>query len=43
MKKPPLGDHLLKNIYFDTCVYHQAGIDLLTRVMPVDNILFDPR
>jgi 4-oxalmesaconate hydratase len=40
MKKPPLGDHLLKNIYFDTCVYHQAGIDLLTRVMPVDNILF---
>ena len=40
MKKPPLADHLLKNIYFDTCVYHQAGIDLLTRVMPVDNILF---
>jgi 4-oxalmesaconate hydratase len=40
MKKPPLGEHLLKNIYFDTCVYHQAGIDLLTRVMPVDNILF---
>ena len=40
MKKPLLGDHLLKNIYFDTCVYHQAGIDLLTRVMPVDNILF---
>jgi 4-oxalmesaconate hydratase len=40
MKKPPLADHLLKNIYFDTCVYHQAGIDLLTRVMPVGNILF---
>ena len=40
MKKPPLADHLLKNISFDTCVYHQAGIDLLTRVMPVDNILF---
>ena len=40
MKKPPLTDHVLKNIYFDTCVYHQAGIDLLTRVMPVDNILF---
>jgi 4-oxalmesaconate hydratase len=40
MKKPLLGDHLLKNIFFDTCVYHQAGIDLLTRVIPVDNILF---
>ena len=25
---------------FDTCVYHQAGIDLLTRVVPADNILF---
>ena len=40
MKKPLLSEHLLKNVYFDTCVYHQAGIDLLTRVIPVDNILF---
>jgi 4-oxalmesaconate hydratase len=40
MKTPPLKDHLLKNIFFDTCVYHQPGIDLLTRVMPVENILF---
>ena len=29
-----------KNIFFDTCVYHQPGIDLLTKVVPVDNILF---
>jgi 4-oxalmesaconate hydratase len=35
-----LKDHLLNNIFFDTCVYHQPGIDLLTRVIPVDNILF---
>ena len=28
------------NVYFDTCVYHQPGIDLLTRVIPSDNILF---
>ena len=28
------------NIFFDTCVYHQPGIDLLTKVVPVDNILF---
>jgi 4-oxalmesaconate hydratase len=40
MGKPPLQEHLLKNVFFDTCVYHQAGIDLLTRVIPADNILF---
>ena len=40
MKKPLLQDHLLNNIFFDTCVYHQPGIDLLTKVIPVDNILF---
>ncbi len=33
-------DRLLDNIWFDTCVYHQPGIDLLTSVVPVDNILF---
>jgi 4-oxalmesaconate hydratase len=40
MKKPPLKDLLLNNVFFDTCVYHQPGIDLLTRVIPADNILF---
>ncbi|MDI9330859.1 MAG: amidohydrolase family protein [Alphaproteobacteria bacterium] len=40
MKKPLLQEHLLKNIFFDTCVYHQPGIDLLTKVIPVENILF---
>ncbi len=40
MKLPPLKEHLLNNIFFDTCVYHQPGIDLLTKVIPVDNILF---
>lgn len=28
------------NIFFDTSVYHQAGIDLLTSIVPIDNILF---
>ena len=28
------------NVFFDTCVYHQPGIDLLFKVVPVDNILF---
>jgi 4-oxalmesaconate hydratase len=35
-----LADHLLGNVYFDTCVYHQAGVDLLTKVVPARNILF---
>lgn len=33
-------DQLLDHIWFDTCVYHQRGIDLLLDVVPVDNILF---
>ena len=40
MKRPLLKDHLLKNVYFDTCVYHQPGIDLLLKVIPIENILF---
>jgi 4-oxalmesaconate hydratase len=31
---------VLNNVFFDTCVYHQPGIDLLLKVIPVDNILF---
>jgi 4-oxalmesaconate hydratase len=40
MKKPLLGEHLLKNVFFDTCVYHLPGIELMAKVVPVDNILF---
>jgi 4-oxalmesaconate hydratase len=40
MKRPPLEESLLKNVYFDTCVYHLPGIELLLKVVPVDNILF---
>jgi 4-oxalmesaconate hydratase len=40
MKKPLLGEHLLKNVFFDTCVYHYPGIELMAKVVPVDNILF---
>jgi 4-oxalmesaconate hydratase len=40
MKKPLLTELLLNNITFDTCVYHQPGIDLLTKVIPTKNILF---
>ena len=40
LKKPPLDELVLNNVFFDTCVYHQPGIDLLLDVIPVDNILF---
>src|SRR6202007_1076975 len=38
--KPELAEIMGDNIFFDTCVYHQPGIDLLTRVIPAENILF---
>jgi 4-oxalmesaconate hydratase len=40
LKKLPPNEALLNNIFFDTCVYHQPGIDLLATVIPVKNILF---
>jgi len=40
MKRPPLDELLLGNVCFDTCVYHQPGIDLLCKVIPARNVLF---
>jgi 4-oxalmesaconate hydratase len=40
MKRPPLEESVLGNVFFDTCVYHLPGIRLLTEVVPIDNILF---
>jgi 4-oxalmesaconate hydratase len=40
LDRPPLSEHVMHNVFFDTCVYHQAGIDLLFEVIDVDNILF---
>lgn len=40
LKKPELTDHLMNNVFFDTCVYHQDGIDLLLKVVENKNILF---
>ena len=40
MKRPVLSEHLMNNVFFDTCVYHQPGIDLLNTVIPVKNVLF---
>jgi 4-oxalmesaconate hydratase len=38
--KPPLDEHLMGNVFFDTCVYHQPGIDLLASVVDPRNLLF---
>jgi 4-oxalmesaconate hydratase len=40
LKKPPLAEHIMNNVWFDTCVYHQPGIDLLLKVIDTGNILF---
>ena len=39
-KRQPLDEMMNNNVWFDTCVYHQPGIDLLTKVVPIENILF---
>jgi 4-oxalmesaconate hydratase len=38
--RPPLAEALLGNVFFDTCVYHQRGMQLLVDVLPAANILF---
>ena len=40
LKQPAVEGHLMRNVFFDTCVYHQPGIDLLFQVIETDNILF---
>jgi 4-oxalmesaconate hydratase len=45
LKQPPvesnvMGSAITGGVFFDTCVYHQPGIDLLLDVIDVPNILF---
>ena len=40
LKQPDLQSHVMNNVYFDTCVYHQPGINLLCDVIENKNILF---
>jgi 4-oxalmesaconate hydratase len=40
LERPTLAEHVMRNVYFDTCVYHQPGIDLLFNVIKRKNILF---
>ncbi|MFI9788936.1 amidohydrolase family protein [Kitasatospora sp. NPDC051984] len=37
---PRPEDLLGRNVFFDTCVYHRPGIDLLTSVVPSEGVLF---
>jgi 4-oxalmesaconate hydratase len=38
--RPPLDELVRDQVFLDTCVYHQAGIDCLLQVVPTDNVLF---
>jgi 4-oxalmesaconate hydratase len=40
LKKPDLSGHVMNNVFFDTCVYHQPGVNLLAEVIDSKNILF---
>jgi 4-oxalmesaconate hydratase len=39
-KRPLLEDMMRNNVFFDTCVYHFPGIELLMKIVPLDNIMF---
>ena len=38
--RPPIEDHLMRNVFFDTCVYHEPGVRLLLEVVGTGNVLF---
>ncbi|WP_406005479.1 amidohydrolase [Streptomyces sp. NBC_00637] len=38
--RPPLQESILRNVYFDTCVYHKRGMELLLDIIPAQNVLF---
>ena len=40
LRDTDIETHLMNNVFFDTCVYHQPGIDLLADVIDNKNILF---
>ncbi|WP_404713095.1 amidohydrolase family protein [Sphingomonas sp. MMS24-J13] len=40
LKQPSLDTHVMNNVFFDTCVYHQPGVNLLAEVIETKNILF---
>jgi 4-oxalmesaconate hydratase len=37
--RPPI-EELLRNVFFDTCVYHYPGVRFLVEVIGADNVVF---
>ena len=40
LHQPDLREHVMHNVFFDTCVYGQIGMETLIRTIDTDNILF---
>lgn len=38
--RPPLEELVLNNVFFDSCVYWQKGLELLLDAVPAKNVLF---
>jgi 4-oxalmesaconate hydratase len=38
--RPPLAESVMRTVFFDTCVYHQPGINVLFEVIDVGSIVF---
>lgn len=38
--KPEPSEYVMTNVFFDTCVYHKPGVELLLAVIGVENVLF---
>ena len=36
----PAPEELMRNVWFDTCVYHQKGVETLIEVMGPENVIF---
>jgi 4-oxalmesaconate hydratase len=36
----PAPEELMRSMWFDTCVYHQKGVETLVEVMGADNVIF---
>lgn len=40
MGRPPLGEHILRNVWFDSCVYNTRGMDCLVGMIGADHVVF---
>src|SRR5260370_27288 len=40
MGRPELSELVMKNVWFDTCLYHHPRLHLLFKVIDIDNLIF---